>query len=64
MHFVAFGHWRAEAAIRAQARAELETKFAERLANASFVERLRLWREMNREIERRVDSKAPHDALY
>ena len=62
--FVADGHRRARAAVEPHVRAEVESEFAGRLQNASFFKRLRLLREMEREIQRRVDQTAPPDALY
>ncbi len=62
---VADGYNRACAALEPAIRAEVRKEFAERLENASFLERLRLRREMAAEIERRVRAKAPPpDALY
>lgn len=58
--FVVDGCERAERAIRA----EVESEFAERWRHATFWDRIRLWREIEREIARRCDNEAPGHALY
>ena len=62
--FVADGCRRARAAIEPQVRAEVQREFASELENASFLKRVRLRRQMEREIQRRVEAMAPPDALY
>ena len=62
--FVADGCRRARAAIEPRVRADVEREFAGKLENASFLKRLRLRRQMEREIQRRVEAMAPSDALY
>jgi len=58
--FVEDGPERAGAAIRAEVIAE----FAEQLSTASFWQRLRIWRAIDAEVERRLERQAPPDALY
>jgi hypothetical protein len=58
------GFWRAAGALKPIVRAEVHTEYAEKLQSASFVGRVLLKREMNREIKRRVLAQAPPDALY
>ena len=59
------GYKRACSALEPAVRAEVRKVFAKRLKDASFLERLRLRRQMAAEIERRVRAKAPPpDALY
>jgi hypothetical protein len=54
------GPERAAAAIRAEVVAEFESQ----LSIASFWERWRLWRAIKAEVKRRLESRAPRDALY
>lgn len=58
--FVADGRQRAREAIRA----DVAKKFAVRLQQASPEEFPALRREMEQEIERRLERTAPRDALY
>jgi hypothetical protein len=62
--FVADGYRRAYSAVEPPVRVEVTAEYAERLERASFWERQRLKREIEREIRRRVHEKAPPDALY
>ncbi len=62
--FVADGYERARVAVYPKIRAQVRNEFDERLTNASFAERVRLQREMNQEIKRRINTVAPPDALY
>jgi len=63
-HFVFDGYERARGASIDQVWAEVELEFAERWAAAGWFERLKLKREMQREIERRLDRVAPPWGLY
>jgi hypothetical protein len=58
------GHLRAYRAWKPIVRAEVQAEYAERLERAGFWERLRLRLEMKFEIDRRIQEKAPSDALY
>jgi hypothetical protein len=58
--FVADGHERARAGIRAQVAAE----FAEQLKKATPEEAARLRQQMQREVDSRMRHAAPADALY
>lgn len=58
--FVADGYERTREGIRAQ----VESEYAERLKKASPQEAVRLKLQMAREIEERVRTKAPREALY
>jgi hypothetical protein len=62
--FVVDGCCRAQAAAELKVRTEVEAEFAERLAAADFWTRVRLWREITREVRRRLNRIAPPDALY
>jgi hypothetical protein len=64
LHFVFDGCKRARAAAMDSIRAEVEREFAERLANANVLQRYWLWRQMDREIERRLERLAPSGGLY
>lgn len=61
---VSDGHERACDAKEPQIRAEVLEEYAERLGEASFFKRIGLRREMEREVQRRLDLQAPPDALY
>jgi hypothetical protein len=61
---IAGGFWRAASALKPSVRAAVLDDYAERLRHASFVGRLFLRLEINREIERRIHAQAPPDALY
>jgi hypothetical protein len=63
-HFVEDGYERAYDPIEPIVRAAVLDDYAERLRHASFVGRLFLRLEINREIERRIHAQAPPDALY
>ncbi|MCH8045301.1 MAG: hypothetical protein IID44_16445 [Planctomycetes bacterium] len=63
-HFVADGHARACAAAETQVRAAVTAEYAERLKAASLLGRIRLRRDMEREIQRRISEQAPPWALY
>lgn len=58
--FVADGYERTREAIRAQ----VEAEYAEQLKKASPEEAARLKPQMAREIEERLRTKAPREALY
>lgn len=62
--FVADGCERARAALEPELRAEVEAEYAVRLVGVGFVERMKLKRQINREVERRLRARAPKDALY
>jgi hypothetical protein len=61
---VADGYRRARAALEPEVRAEVEAEYAARLQGVKFVERMKLKREINREVEMRLRRRAPRDALY
>ena len=63
-YFVEDGHDRARTAIEAKIRAEVQREYANQVNKASFWERQRRRREMDREVERRIDLVAPPDAVY
>jgi hypothetical protein len=63
-HFLFNGHARARAAIERQIREQMLAECAAALAAASFWGRVRLWREIECEVARRVNKLAPLDALY
>jgi hypothetical protein len=63
-HFLFNGHARAQAAIKRQIREQLLAEYADALATASFWGRVRLWREIECEVARRLNKLAPPDALY
>jgi hypothetical protein len=62
--FVVDGYCRARDAAELRIRTEVEVEFADRLAAADFWTRVRLWREIAREVRRRLSRIAPPDALY
>jgi hypothetical protein len=62
--FLFDGCERAQAAVRLAIREQVTAEYAEAFATASFWDRLRLWREIEREVARRVNKLAPPDALY
>jgi hypothetical protein len=62
--FVQDGCSRARAALEPNIRAEVTLEFEPRLRAASPDVRHALQREMKREIARRLDKKAPQNALY
>lgn len=62
--FVADGCERAHDAIEPAIRAQVEQEYTDRLKAASPFQRYRLRRELNKEIQRRIDAQAPPDALY
>lgn len=61
---VADGHARAQAAAETQVRAAVRAEYAERLKATSLLGRIRLRRDMEREIQRRISEQAPPWALY
>jgi len=63
-HFVYDGYERARDASLLRIRAEVEREFAERWAAAGWLERLKLKRAMQREIECRLERVAPPWGLY
>ncbi|HTM55231.1 MAG TPA: hypothetical protein VL175_14445 [Pirellulales bacterium] len=62
--FLEDGWRRARAAAEAEIRAEVLAEFAERLRPAGWLERLRLRRQIKREIERRLEKIAPRHGQY
>jgi hypothetical protein len=58
------GDARAASALEPVVRAEVAAEYAERLQHANFWQRWWLQREMEREIARRIDERAPPHALY
>jgi len=62
--FVPDGCQRAWLALEPEIRAAVARQFAERMRDASLPRRLVLERQMEREIERRLNEQAPGDALY
>jgi hypothetical protein len=61
---VADGNHRVRQAIEPQIRAAVEAEYAERWQAASLWRRFWLRREMNREVERRLELAAPSHAVY
>jgi hypothetical protein len=64
MAFVADGWGRAWSAAEGIVRSEVAAEFAERLQAAGFWLRLSLRWQMHREIVRRLQRRAPFDAVY
>jgi hypothetical protein len=62
--FVADGQERAHAAIEPTIRAAVTAEYAERWQRATFWQRFWLRREIQHEIDRRLEEAAPSDALY
>ncbi len=66
--FVNDGHGRARRAIEQEVRAELEARYAEALQRANVLQRLRIKRQINKEVAqevaRRVNEQAPREGLY
>ena len=66
--FVKDGHRRARRAIEQEVRAELEARYAEALQQANILQRLRIKRQINKEVAqevaRRVNEQAPREGLY
>ena len=62
--FVEDGFWRARVAIEPVIRAEVRKEYAERLDAAKLGTKAMVWAEMEREVARRLETKAPSDALY
>lgn len=56
-NFVVDGRERQSEAVRAEVTAVVEAEFADRLARASFVARIRIRRTMRREIAQRVERR-------
>jgi hypothetical protein len=63
-HFLFDGCERAQAAIEPQIRAQVNAEYATAFAAAGFWGRLRLRREIEHEVARRLDEVSPPDALY
>lgn len=63
-HFVNDGSQRLHAATTPEIEAAVRVEFAERLTNASFLERLKLRVAIRREVRRRLDEAASPTALY
>lgn len=61
---VADGYWRARSAVLPSIRAAVNAEYAERLAHADFLTRMRLRLQMSAEIQRRLDVQAPQHACY
>jgi hypothetical protein len=63
--FVEDGYKRARAALRPALHAEVEAEYAVQLQEVGFLERMKLKREISREVARRLHKQAPPpDALY
>jgi hypothetical protein len=62
--FVCNGHERARAAIEPQIRAAVSEEFADRWQAASLWQHFWLRREIEREVNRRLEKVAPSNALY
>jgi len=62
--FIHDGHERAYNAAEEKVRSELYAEFAEQLERSSGFSKLRMKREIEQEIKRRVRQVAPPDALY
>jgi hypothetical protein len=62
--FVVDGYCRARTAAELRVRTQVEAEYSGQLAAAGFWERVRLWRQIEREAQRRLDRLAPPDALY
>jgi hypothetical protein len=62
--FVVDGWWRARKALEPVVRAEVRKEYDEPLATAKWGTKVLIWREMEREVNRRIEAKAPGDALY
>lgn len=63
-HFVADGRGRAWTAIEPAVREQVEEEFAAEWNASSVVHRWFLQRRIDREVARRIEIKAPRDALY
>ena len=62
--FVVDGFCRARRALEPVIRAEVRKEYAERLAEAKLGTKAAIWAEMEREVDRRLEAKAPSDGLY
>lgn len=62
--FLADGYWRTRRHCEPAIRAAVEKEFEPILATSSAWRRFFIRREMQREIERRLDQAAPPEALY
>lgn len=62
--FLVGGYKRAFAAIEPQVRREVEDEYSKRLKGATARETRRLRKEIEAEIVKRVEKRAPPDALY
>ena len=62
--FIIDGCDRARVALKPIILSEVEQEFADQLETASFWQRLRIKREIAREVERRLAEQAPSNALY
>ena len=63
-NIVADGHVRARVGAEPEVRAAVSAAYAERLKASSLLGRIRLRREIEREIRRRLDEQSPPGALY
>jgi hypothetical protein len=59
--FVVDGNERLADGVRAVVKLEVEAEFSEQLANSTWLQRLRLRRQMRSEIERRVAKEMPSE---
>ena len=64
MNFVANGHQNARDALEPIIRAEIEQVFADEWNKSGLFRRWLLQRQMNIEVERRIENAAPGRALY
>ena len=64
LQFVADGCSRARTAIETEVRRAVVLEFQERLKVGSLWRRWLVYRQINREVRRRLDARAPTDALY
>jgi hypothetical protein len=64
IRFLADGRERLLEGRRQTLEAEVRSRYAERIAEAGFVERLRIEAAIRDEIRRRLDETAPREALY
>ena len=62
--FVQDGTQRAHDAIEPAIREQVELEYADPLNAASLIQRYKLRCELSKEIQRRIDTQSPPDALY
>ena len=63
-NFLADGYERLRGEHEPEIRAEVERKYAHQIASASWLNRRRIRKQIEREIETKLDDLAPPDALY